>query len=143
MAFPGERQVTSVDAAVAAAEELGHPVVLKLGGAAIAHKTERGLVRLGLADGVAVAEAAESLLAAARPEDGEVHVLVAPMVKDNQSITTPQQTNPITIVQRLLLITSDNIYSSPYINEDLGGPFRQGTNSRTSPVSTPARSSAP
>ena len=37
-------------AAVAAAAELGYPVVVKLTGDAIAHKTERGLVRLGLAD---------------------------------------------------------------------------------------------
>ena len=32
----------------AAADALGYPVVVKLGGDAIAHKTERGLVRLGL-----------------------------------------------------------------------------------------------
>ena len=84
--FPGERQVTSVAEAVAAAGELGHPVVLKLGGASIAHKTERGLVRLGLADDAAVAEAAGSLLASARPEDGEVHVLVAPMLRGNREL---------------------------------------------------------
>jgi acetyl-CoA synthetase (ADP-forming) len=86
VAFPQERQASSVDGAVAAAAELGHPVVLKLGGAAIAHKTERGLVRLGLSDDVAVAEAARSLLAAARPEDGEVHLLVAPMLKGNREL---------------------------------------------------------
>jgi succinyl-CoA synthetase beta subunit len=86
VAFPGERQVATAAEAVAAAAELGHPVVLKLGGAAIAHKTERGLVRLGLSDDAAVAEAAESLLAAARPEDGEVHVLVAPMLKGNREL---------------------------------------------------------
>jgi succinyl-CoA synthetase beta subunit len=86
VAFPGERQVTTVADAVAAAAELGPPVVLKLGGAAIAHKTERGLVRLGLADDAAVAEAAESLLGAARPDDGEVHLLVAPMLKGNREL---------------------------------------------------------
>ena len=36
--------------AVAAADALGFPVVVKLCGDAIAHKTERGLVRLGLRD---------------------------------------------------------------------------------------------
>ena len=66
--FPDERQVTTVDDAVTAAEAIGLPVVLKLGGDAIAHKTERGLVRLGLGDTAAVAEAASSLLAAARAE---------------------------------------------------------------------------
>jgi acetyl-CoA synthetase (ADP-forming) len=86
VAFPPERQATTADGAVAAAAELGHPVVLKLGGATIAHKTERGLVRLGLADDAAVAEAADALLAAARPEDGEVHLLVAPMLKGNREL---------------------------------------------------------
>ena len=86
VAFPDERQVTSAGAAVAAAAEIGHPVVLKLGGDAIAHKTERGLVRLGLGDDTAVREAAEALLAAARPEDGDVHLLVAPMLRGNREL---------------------------------------------------------
>ncbi len=86
VAFPSEREVPDAAAAVAAARELGHPVVLKLGGAAIAHKTERGLVRLALADDDAVAAAAEELLAAARPEDGEVHLLVAPMLRGNREL---------------------------------------------------------
>ena len=50
IAFPDERVVQSAPEAVAAAAALGHPVVLKLGGDAIAHKTERGLVRLRLSD---------------------------------------------------------------------------------------------
>ena len=41
------------------ADELGFPVVAKLNGDAIAHKTERGLVRLGLADAAAVRQAAD------------------------------------------------------------------------------------
>lgn len=86
VAFPDERQVTTPAAAVAAAAEIGHPVVVKLGGDAIAHKTERGLVRLGLRDDDAVAEAAGALLAAAGSEDGEVHLLVAPMLKGNREL---------------------------------------------------------
>ena len=66
--------------AVIAANELGYPVVVKLCGDAIAHKTERGLVRLGLPDADAVRAAAADLLAAARPDDGPVELLVAPMV---------------------------------------------------------------
>lgn len=81
-------------AAVAAAEELGFPVVAKLCGDAIAHKTERGLVRLGLADGAAVERAAEELLAAARPEDGEVGVLVAPMVAGNRELIAGLSRDP-------------------------------------------------
>ena len=75
-----EREVADADAAVAAADELGYPVVVKLCGAAIAHKTERGLVKLKLADAPAVRAAASALLAAATPDDGEVSLLVAPMV---------------------------------------------------------------
>jgi len=86
VAFPTEREVSSADEAVTAAGQIGHPVVLKLGGAAIAHKTERGLVRLGLGDDDAVAAAAADLLAASRPEDGAVHVLVAPMLRGNREL---------------------------------------------------------
>ena len=76
-----ERIVADADAAVTAAKELGHPVVVKLCGSAIAHKTERGLVRLGLHDDTAVYAAARDLLAAARPDDGDIELLVAPMVR--------------------------------------------------------------
>lgn len=78
--FPDERVVSTADAAAAAAGEIGCPVVVKLGGDAIAHKTERGLVRLGLGSADQVRDAAAALLAAATPEDGEVHLLVAPML---------------------------------------------------------------
>ena len=64
----------------------GIPVVAKLGGDAIAHKTERGLVRLRLGDRAAVEAAAGELLAAAQPDDGEVGVLVAPMVAGNREL---------------------------------------------------------
>jgi acyl-CoA synthetase (NDP forming) len=76
-----ERLVASAAEARTAAAELGFPVVLKLCGDAIAHKTERDLVRLGLRDGDAVAAAAEELLAKARPEDGAVALLVAEQVR--------------------------------------------------------------
>jgi succinyl-CoA synthetase beta subunit len=86
VAFPSEREVDTPEAAVEAAAVLGLPVVVKLGGAAIAHKTERGLVRLGLADADAVRAAATALLAAATPEDGPVHLLVAPMLRGNREL---------------------------------------------------------
>lgn len=77
---PGEALVSTPDEAAEAAERIGYPVVVKLCGAAIAHKTERGLVKLGLRDAGAVHTAAAELLAAARPEDGDVALLVAEMV---------------------------------------------------------------
>ena len=78
--FAPEEVVGTPEGAVDAAGRLGYPVVVKLGGDRIAHKTERGLVRLRLTDPESVAEASRSLLAAATAEDGEVHLLVAPMV---------------------------------------------------------------
>ena len=45
---PDERWCATADEAAAAADAIGYPVVAKLCGDAIAHKTERGLVRLGL-----------------------------------------------------------------------------------------------
>jgi acyl-CoA synthetase (NDP forming) len=82
----GERVVSDAITAVDAAEDLGYPVVAKLVGDSIAHKTERGLVRLNLPDGPAVERAAADLLAAARPEDGDVGVLVAPMIRGNREL---------------------------------------------------------
>jgi len=83
---PAERVVPTAAEAATAAEAIGFPVVAKLCGDAIAHKTERGLVRLGLGSADAVADAAQSLLDAARPEDGDVAVLVAPMVRGNREL---------------------------------------------------------
>jgi acetate---CoA ligase (ADP-forming) subunit beta len=89
-----ERVVTDPAAAAAAATEMGFPVVAKLCGDAIAHKTERGLVRLGLSDPGAVEAAAGELLAAARPDDGDVAVLVAPMVHATRELIAGVSVDP-------------------------------------------------
>ena len=81
-----ERTVPDADAAVDAARGIGYPVVVKLCGDRIAHKTERGLVRLGLRDDAGVREAATALLAAATPDDGQVALLVAPMVRATREL---------------------------------------------------------
>jgi acetyl-CoA synthetase (ADP-forming) len=78
--FAPEHLVGDPSAAARAASEVGLPVAVKLCGEHIAHKTERGLVRLGLGDPDAVATATAELLAAARPEDEATGVLVAPMI---------------------------------------------------------------
>ena len=77
---PAEELVSTAEEAVEAAERIGFPVVVKLCGPAIAHKTERGLVKLGLREPAAVAAAAAEVLAAARAEDGDVGLLVGAMV---------------------------------------------------------------
>lgn len=84
--FAGERVVSGAEEAGAAAAEVGLPAVVKLGGDNIAHKTERGLVRLGLASAAAVESAAGELLGLARPDDGDVHLLVAEMVKGTREL---------------------------------------------------------
>jgi acetyl-CoA synthetase (ADP-forming) len=92
--FPDERVVATAEEAVAAADAIGYPVVAKLGGDAIAHKTERGLVRLGLGSAEQVRDAAAALLAAATPDDGEVHVLVAPMLRATRELIAGLATDP-------------------------------------------------
>ena len=98
MAFPCSKNAPrpTLPGAIAAAEALGYPVVVKLCGDAIAHKTERGLVRLGLRRrGRGRATAATELLAAARPDDGagraprradgaRLRELIAGLVRDPQ-----------------------------------------------------------
>jgi acetyl-CoA synthetase (ADP-forming) len=92
--FPAEQVVATADGAVAAADALGYPVVVKLGGDAIAHKTERGLVRLALGSAEQVRDAAEALLARATPEDGEVHLLVAPMLRATRELIAGLHRDP-------------------------------------------------
>ncbi len=84
--FAPERLVTAAEDAAAAAQELGFPVAVKLCGDEIAHKTERGLVRLGLGDADSVATAAQELLDAATPEDAATGVLVAPMIAGTREL---------------------------------------------------------
>ena len=80
-----DRVVSDPDGAQAAAAHFGGPVAVKLCGPGIAHKTERNLVRLGV-EGDTVRQAATQLLAAARPEDGDVGLLVAPMVRGTREL---------------------------------------------------------
>ncbi|HRO59568.1 MAG TPA: acetate--CoA ligase family protein, partial [Burkholderiaceae bacterium] len=58
-----DRLVNSADDAVAAARAAGFPVVLKVESPDIPHKTEAGVVRLGLADEAAVVAAYEQVMA--------------------------------------------------------------------------------
>ena len=81
-----EREVTTEIDAAAAADAFGYPVVVKLCGDGIAHKTERGLVKLGLVDAGAVTAAARELLGQATPDDGDVSLLVAPMISGNREM---------------------------------------------------------
>jgi acetyltransferase len=88
VAVAREALAKDADAAAREAARIGFPVVLKLCGAAIAHKTERDLVRLGLGDAAAVHAAAQELLAKRRPEDGDTALLVAEMVRGRRELIT-------------------------------------------------------
>ncbi len=74
------------DNAAVAAEEMGFPVVVKLCGDAIAHKSERGLVRLSLTSADDVRGAATELLGAATESDGDVELLVSTMVSGDREL---------------------------------------------------------
>ena len=68
VAFNDARRVRRPDEAVAAADELGYPVTLKLSAPEIVHKAAAGAVRLYLRDAQAVREAAEQMLGQATHE---------------------------------------------------------------------------
>ncbi len=84
--FAQDALADDVEAAVREAERIGFPVVLKLCGETIAHKTERDLVRLDLGDAAAVRSAARELESRRRPEDGPVSLLVSEMVRGRREL---------------------------------------------------------
>ena len=92
--FPHEAVVDDADAAVRAAEAIGFPVVAKLIGERLAHKSERGLVRLGLGDAGAVRQASELLLAQRRNDDGDVRLLIAEQITGNRELIVGMVRDP-------------------------------------------------
>ena len=93
--FAGEAIVPDAQQAVAAAQRFGFPVVVKLVGERLAHKSERGLVRVGLADASAVQQAAHDLLALRRADDGEVGLLVAQHVSGTRELLVGMVRDPL------------------------------------------------
>jgi acetyl-CoA synthetase (ADP-forming) len=86
---PVAREILAADADAAerAALDLGGgPMAVKLCGEHIAHKTERGLVRLNVVGAAAVRATAVELLASARADDDATGVLVAPMVAGSREL---------------------------------------------------------
>jgi acetyltransferase len=81
-----ERLAETPEEAARAAQELGFPAVVKLCGPAIAHKSERNLVRLDLGDEASVRAAATDLLALRSPEDADASLLVAEMVRGHREL---------------------------------------------------------
>ena len=78
-----DQVVESAEAAARAADLVGYPVVLKVESADIPHKTEAGVVRLGLRDAAAVRIAYREVMSAAgrvEPPARIAGVLVQPMI---------------------------------------------------------------
>ncbi|WP_406437068.1 acetate--CoA ligase family protein [Streptomyces sp. NBC_00631] len=104
---PREQLVTSAAAAVRAAGLVGYPVVMKASGGQIAHKTELGLVKIGLTSASQVRDAYRELTDIARYEgvalDG---VLVCQMVERG--------------VEMVVGVTHDDLFG-PTVTVGLGG----------------------
>lgn len=89
--------VQTVDEARAAADRIGYPLVAKLVSPDVAHKTEHGLIRLGLQDAGAVADAFDGMMAKARSMPG-VHiegVTLEPMLQGGVEILAGVTRDPV------------------------------------------------
>jgi acetyl-CoA synthetase len=91
----GECLVANVAAAIAAAEAFAAPVALKIVSADLPHKSEAGVIRLGLSGAEAVRDAYATILAnAAKAGAGVEGVLVQPMVPAGLEIVIGARTDP-------------------------------------------------
>jgi len=104
---PREQLVTSAAGAVRAASLVGYPVVMKASGADIAHKTELGLVKIGLTSASQVRDTYRELNDIARYENvGLDGILVCQMVEQG--------------VEMVVGITHDALFG-PTVTVGLGG----------------------
>jgi acetyltransferase len=86
------------EAAVAAAERIGYPVVVKIDSADVAHRSDLGGVRLGCSDAAAVRRACEEMLAAVgrRAPSARIDgVLVQPMVAGGVEMIVGVKRDPV------------------------------------------------
>jgi acetyl-CoA synthetase (ADP-forming) len=91
---PSQRAASAAEA-VAAAEAVGYPVVVKLQSEGLAHKSEQRLVRLGLTGPDGVLAAADELLAGARDAGHPgADLLVARMVRGARELVAGLHTDP-------------------------------------------------
>ncbi|MFF3121427.1 acetate--CoA ligase family protein [Streptomyces sp. NPDC057908] len=104
---PREQLVTSAAASVRAAGLVGYPVVMKASGARLAHKTELGLVKVGLTSASQVRDAYRELTDIARYEGVELDgILVCQMVERG--------------VEMMVGVTQDALFG-PTVTVGLGG----------------------
>ncbi|UUV31664.1 acetate--CoA ligase family protein [Amycolatopsis roodepoortensis] len=94
---PAERLATTADEAVAQAEEIGLPVVLKIVSPDILHKTEAGGVLVGLATADAVADGFRAVVANAEAYDADAEITgvqVQRMLSGGQEVIIGAATDP-------------------------------------------------
>ncbi|TSB16600.1 acetate--CoA ligase family protein [Streptomyces benahoarensis] len=104
---PREQLVTSAAAAVRAASLVGYPVVMKASGPQLAHKSELGLVKVGLTSASQVRDAYRELTGIARCEDVPLDgVLVCQMIERG--------------VEMVVGVTRDSLFG-PTVTVGLGG----------------------
>ncbi|MFD4372645.1 acetate--CoA ligase family protein [Streptomyces sp. NPDC058486] len=104
---PREQLVTSAAAAVRAAGLVGYPVVMKASGGQLAHKTELGLVKVGLTSASQVRDAYRDLTDIARYEQIDLDgILVCQMVGKG--------------VEMVVGVTRDELFG-PTVTVGLGG----------------------
>ncbi|WP_328621169.1 acetate--CoA ligase family protein [Streptomyces sp. NBC_00354] len=104
---PREQLVTSAAAAVRAAGLVGYPVVMKASGPQLAHKTELGLVKMGLTSASQIRDAYRELTDIARYEDVPLDgILVCQMVERG--------------VEMVVGVTQDDLFG-PTVTVGLGG----------------------
>src|ERR1700759_1581182 len=92
-----EHRANSAEAAVAAAEQLGFPVALKVDSPDLPHKTEAGVVRLNLRDAAQVRTAYAEILASAKayaPQARITGVSVQEMVGDGVEVIVGVSCDP-------------------------------------------------
>lgn len=104
VAVTREEIATSAAEAVAAAERIGLPVALKIVSPDIAHKSDAGLVRLGVATGADVAAVHDELLARARTRFPDARIdgvlvgeLVSGGVETILGVTVDPQFGPVVL----------------------------------------------
>ncbi|MER7108446.1 acetate--CoA ligase family protein [Streptomyces sp. NPDC000229] len=104
---PREQLVTSAAAAVRAASQVGYPVVMKASAPQLAHKTELGLVRIGLTSASQVRDTYRELIDIARYEEATLDgILVCQMVDRG--------------VEMVVGVTHDELFG-PTVTVGLGG----------------------
>lgn len=95
--LPRWRVVDSVEAARDAAVELGYPLALKISSEKVPHKTDLGLVHLGVSDLASVEQSYSQLTSAfsARWPDASANVLVQQMAASGVELLVGGKTDPV------------------------------------------------